>query len=157
MEITEDETNWSLDIKRSVLSLLQLHLSAPDYTITQNLPYNQLQQQNVTTFDVLESGLDGTCYSSVHVYALPHQPNYYRVCNFSTVIRSLYITCYKLWRCLIHRLQIYMCFNFICQPLLKCWLSYVSPCILTRPTHSYKGTNIFCNLSIYYCYLVYRW
>lgn len=79
IEITDQEANWSLDIKRSILSLLQLHLKAPSNSVTEKLPYNNLGQENVTTFDVLESGLDGNCYSSVHVTVIPHRPNYYKV------------------------------------------------------------------------------
>lgn len=79
LEITDEETNWSLDAKRSILSMLQVRLQAKDYTVTQNLPYNKLAQENVTTFDVIESGLEGTCYSSLHVYTCTHKPNYYKV------------------------------------------------------------------------------
>ena len=50
------DTNWSLDIKRAILNILQVKLQADkdDYLITENLPYNKLDQENVTTFDTLE-------------------------------------------------------------------------------------------------------
>ena len=50
------DTNWSLDIKRAILNIFQVKLQADkdDYLITENLPYNKLDQENVTTFDTLE-------------------------------------------------------------------------------------------------------
>ena len=50
------DTNWSLDIKRAILNILQVKLQADkdDYLRTENLPYNKLDKENVTTFDVLE-------------------------------------------------------------------------------------------------------
>ena len=50
------DTNCSLDIKRATLNILQVKLQADkdDYLRTENLPYNKLDKENVTTFDVLE-------------------------------------------------------------------------------------------------------
>ena len=54
IEICSEESNWSVDLKRSILSMLQVRLQASDFTVTQNLEYNNLEKENSTTFDVLE-------------------------------------------------------------------------------------------------------
>mgnify|MGYP001793095039 CR=1 FL=1 len=54
MKITDKEVNWSLDIKRSVLMMMQQHLQSEDSSINPSLLYNDLEQNNSTNFVVLE-------------------------------------------------------------------------------------------------------
>ena len=54
MKITDKEVNWSLDIKRSMLMMMQQHLQSEDSSINPSLPYNDLEQNNSTTFEILE-------------------------------------------------------------------------------------------------------
>ncbi|XP_067947351.1 vitellogenin-like [Watersipora subatra] len=70
LAVCTEETNWSIDIKRGILAMIQVKLQADDgdYVITEKLPYNDLEKEHVTTFDTLEPAADGNCYSSLHVY-----------------------------------------------------------------------------------------
>ena len=54
VQICNEESNWSVDLKRSILNMLQVRLQASDFTVTPNLEYNNLERENSTTFDVLE-------------------------------------------------------------------------------------------------------
>ena len=64
IEICSEESNWSVDLKRSILSMLQVRLQASDFSVTQNLQYNNLEKENSTSFDVLEVSLASSSSAS---------------------------------------------------------------------------------------------
>lgn len=53
MKITKKEVNWSLDIKRSVVMMMQLRLQNDD-TLDVSPSYNDLEQNNYTSFQKME-------------------------------------------------------------------------------------------------------
>jgi len=54
MEVSQEETNWSVDIKRSILAMLQLTIKPEITSIVKELKFNNLDITNSTTFDRLE-------------------------------------------------------------------------------------------------------
>ena len=80
MKIADEETNWSINIKRVVLSMFQVRLQSNTPSIDELLQYSDLSSQNTTTFDDLEAGLEGSCYSTFHTYVDENdEANTYRV------------------------------------------------------------------------------
>lgn len=54
VQISTDEANWSLDMKRSILAILQVRLQSPETGLNEKLSYNSLEADNSTAFMALE-------------------------------------------------------------------------------------------------------
>jgi len=54
MKVADGETNWSIDIKRVVLSMLQVRLQSKTPRVDRWLKFSDLSSQNATTFDDVE-------------------------------------------------------------------------------------------------------